>query len=97
MISCYTGDRYGTLRGPPSSSSHYDRGMRTPTLHRLSPVVHGGANPLLYSGNNGQYPAYLVGLHINPICFFCVKKENSSENPKSLHYLKIRISEIEVS
>ncbi|KAF8357160.1 abi-1 [Pristionchus pacificus] len=54
--SGYSGDRYGTLRGPPSSSSHYDRGMRTPTLHRLSPVVHGGANPLLYSGNNDLPP-----------------------------------------
>ncbi|GMS88602.1 hypothetical protein PENTCL1PPCAC_10777, partial [Pristionchus entomophagus] len=57
--SAYSGDRYGTLRGPPSSS-HYDRGMRTPTtLHRLSPVVGGAggaANPLLYSANNDLPP-----------------------------------------
>ncbi|GMR41723.1 hypothetical protein PMAYCL1PPCAC_11918, partial [Pristionchus mayeri] len=53
--SGYSGDRYGTLRGPPSSS-HYDRGMRTPTLHRLSPVVQAGANPLLYTATNDLPP-----------------------------------------
>ncbi|GMT18812.1 hypothetical protein PFISCL1PPCAC_10109, partial [Pristionchus fissidentatus] len=54
-LSNYSGDRYGTLRAP--SSSQFDRGVRTPTttLHRLSPVVQGGPNPI-YSTNHDLPP-----------------------------------------